>query len=185
MTRRQPQYLALLRGINVGGSNIIAKDDLRRCFESLGLGDVRTYLQSGNVLFRSGPSSIKELTGAIEDGLSRRFHYRAQAVVISHRKYKSAVQAAPPDWGADDDRKHNGLFTLAGVTPRRVLSQLPAPNQDIETVTAGNGVIFWSASCEHLSKTTMMKVASLPLYKQLTVRNHRTVLKLLALLDDG
>lgn len=185
MAKRQSQFVALLRGINVGGSNIIAKDDLRQSFEDLGYTDVRTYLQSGNVLFRSDRSSVRDLTGAIEKGLSSRFRYSARAVVISHSKYASALQAAPPTWGADDDRKHNALFTLAGITPKRALSQLPAPEPDIETVTTGPGVIFWSASTRHLGRTTMMKVAGLALYKQLTVRNHRTTLKLLELLDAG
>ncbi len=53
MAKNSPRYLALLRGVNVGGKNIIAKDDLRECFEDLGYTNVRTYIQSGNILFGS------------------------------------------------------------------------------------------------------------------------------------
>ena len=53
MAKALPKFLALLRGINVGGKNIIAKDDLRQCFEDLGFESVRTYIQSGNILFRA------------------------------------------------------------------------------------------------------------------------------------
>lgn len=53
--KKMTRYLALLRGINVGGKNIIKMADLKACFESLGFADVVTYIQSGNVLFVGHP----------------------------------------------------------------------------------------------------------------------------------
>ena len=79
----QTQYLALLRGINVGGNNIIKMADLKACFESLGLTDVVTYIQSGNVIFKSAEKDKAKLTKMIEAGLSKRFNYEARLVVIS------------------------------------------------------------------------------------------------------
>ncbi|MEM7347262.1 MAG: DUF1697 domain-containing protein, partial [Chloroflexota bacterium] len=67
------KFLALLRGINVGGRNIISKDELRQAFEALGFTNVRTYIQSGNILFRSQDSDLKQLTQAVTNHLSRRF----------------------------------------------------------------------------------------------------------------
>ena len=84
MRSDQSRFLALLRGINVGGKNVITKSELKRCFEELGFGGVRTYIQSGNILFRAGETSVKTLTRAIEKELSARFSYAAQAVVLSH-----------------------------------------------------------------------------------------------------
>lgn len=184
MAKNNARFLALLRGINVGGKNIIANNDLRQCFEDLGFRNVRTYIQSGNVLFRSETTSVKELTAAVEAGLSDRFSYEAQAVVLPHRKYKSAVAAAPDGWGTDKEQKHNALFTLSSTTPKKVLAQLVAPKSDIETVTAGPGIIFWSAAKSELTKTTMMKLAKEPVYQQMTVRNHNTVFRLLELFEE-
>lgn len=184
MTRANSRFLALLRGINVGGKNVIANDDLRKCFEDLGVTKVRTYIQSGNILFLSEKAAGKELTSLIEKGLSKRFSYEAQAVVLSYRKYKSALQAAPDNWGKDDAQKHNALFTLGGTTPKKVLSQLSQPKTDIETITAGPGVIFWSVSKKQLTKTTFMKLAKEPVYQQMTIRNHNTAFKLLELFED-
>ena len=184
MVKTPSRYLALLRGINVGGNNIIAKDDLRRCFEDLGCTNVRTYIQSGNILFRSDVASVKDLTAEVEAGLSKRFSYAAQAVILPQQKYSAAVKAAPRGWGTDDTQKHNALFTLAGITPKRVLAQLDSPQAAIETVTIGPGVIFWSVSKSHLTKTTMMKLAKERVYQQLTVRNHNTVFKLLELFGE-
>ena len=102
MPPAQSRFLALLRGINVGGRNLIPKDDLCRCFEDLGYTNVRTYIQSGNVLFRSSLRIVKSLTAEIEAGLSRTFSYEARAVVLSHREYLAALLAAPSDWGPPD-----------------------------------------------------------------------------------
>jgi uncharacterized protein (DUF1697 family) len=55
------KYLALLRGINVGGNNIIKMVDLKACFEKMGFLDVSTYIQSGNVLFSSPETSLTKL----------------------------------------------------------------------------------------------------------------------------
>ena len=183
MAKANSRFLALLRGINVGGKNVIAKDDLRRCFEDLGLTNVRTYIQSGNILFLSKTTG-KELTSLIESGLSKRFSYDAQAVVLSYRKYKSAMQAAPDQWGKDDTQKHNALFTLSGITPKKVLAQLSPPKTSIETITTGPGVIFWSVSKKQLTKTSLMKLAKEPVYQRMTIRNHNTAFKLLELFED-
>ena len=184
MTKNDSRFLALLRGINVGGKNIIAKADLRQCFEELGLTNVRTYIQSGNVLFRCDEKSVDELTATLQAGLSDRFAYKAQVVVLSQRKYKLAVAAAPNGWGTDQEQKHNAMFTLSSTTPQKVLAQLPAPKHDIELVSVGPGVIFWSVSKKHQSQTTAMKLAKEPVYQQMTVRNHNTVFKLLELFEE-
>ena len=184
MTKANSRFLALLRGINVGGKNVITKDDLRKCFEDLGLTNVRTYIQSGNILFLSEQLKGNELTAKIEEGLSKRFSYDAQAVVLSYRKYKSALHAAPKTWGKDDSQKHNALFTLNGITPKKILSQLSPPKTDIETITSGPGVVFWSVSKKQLTKTTFMKLAKEPVYQQMTIRNHNTAFKLLELFEE-
>ncbi|MCG8651857.1 MAG: DUF1697 domain-containing protein [Pirellulales bacterium] len=184
MAKQASRFLALLRGINVGGKNIIPKDDLRGCFEDLGCSNVRTYIQSGNVLFRCSETSVKKLTELVETGLSERFSYDAQAVILTHRKYKSAVAAAPQGWGTNTDQKHNAMFTLGGITPKKVLQQLATPKAEIETVTMGPGVIFWSVSKKYLTKTTLMRLAQEQVYQQMTVRNHNTVFKLLELFES-
>lgn len=184
MGKNQTRFVALLRGINVGGKNIIAKGDLIECFEDLGFQNVTTYIQSGNVLFRANTSSVKNVTAKTEKQLSGRFSYNARAVVLTQRQYASAVKAAHPNWGHQDEYKHNALFTLSDTTAKKVLSQLPDPQADIETVSTAPRVLFWSASKDNLSRTTIMKLAKSPLYKQLTVRNHNTVFKILDLFEN-
>ncbi len=178
------RYVALLRGINVGGNNIIAKDDLRRCFEDLGFARVRTYIQSGNIVFRAAQGEGEQLTARVEAGLSERFSYAARAVVLSYAEYRALLDAAPPAWGEDPAYRHNALFTLAGTTPDEVLASLPPVKDELETVAAGPGVIFWSAEKQRVTRSAFVKLPALPVYQQVTIRNHNTVRRLAALLDE-
>ena len=177
-------YLALLRGINVGGKNLIGKDDLRRCFEDLGFERVRTYIQSGNVLFRTAAADVAELNAQVEQGLSDRFAYAARSVVLSHAGYAAALAAAPPAWGEDASCRHNALFTMAGVTPEEVLAALPPAKPGIDAIAMGPGIVFWSAPKDRITRSAFMKLPSRPVYQQVTIRNHDTVRKLAALLDE-
>ncbi len=178
------RYLALLRGINVGGRNLIARDALRRCFEDLGFGNVRTYIQSGNVLFRARERRIAALASVIEQALSKRFAYEARIAVLSASKYTAALRGVPESWCKTPGCLHNALFPLAGVTPREVLAGLPAPKAGMETAAAASGVIFWSAPQKCFHQTAMAKIAAVPVYRQVTVRNHNTVFQLAALLEE-
>ena len=175
------KYLALLRGINVGGNNIISKEDLKQCFEDMGYLSVKTYIQSGNILFRTTSRSINKITKTVEGALADRFDYEARAVVISEKDYISAVDDRPKTWGESNDFKHNAMFTLKEISPQEVLDQLDKPKPTIDKVATAKGVIFWSTSKEELSKSVLMKLAKTSLYKKMTVRNHNTVFKLLDL----
>jgi uncharacterized protein (DUF1697 family) len=94
------------------------------------------------------------------------------------------LAAAPPGWGRGDDRRHNALFTLRGTRPEAVMAELP-PMSEYEEVGLGPGVIFWSGSKDRLTRTVFVsRLGSLPVYQELTVRNHNTVFKLAALLEE-
>jgi hypothetical protein len=88
------RYVALLRGINVGGKNLIKMAALRACFEELGFSDVATYIQSGNVLFRTGGKRA-ELTARIEGALAETFSYQASVVLRSKKQMQGIVAGAP------------------------------------------------------------------------------------------
>ncbi len=184
MRNDRSKFLALLRGVNVGGNNLISKEKLRQTFEDLGFSNVRTYIQSGNILFRSKTRDVKKLTKMIEKDLSHRFSYDARAVVLSIDQYKSALQAAPDDWGKNDAFRHNALFTLEEITAEAVLAKLPLLKKEIEFATAGPGVVFWSVSKQQLTRATMMKLPAAAVYRQITVRNHSSVFKLLELFEE-
>ena len=89
------KYVALLRGINVGGRNVIRMADLRSAFEAEGFRDVVTYIQSGNVIFRGTGSTPGALTIQIEEMLASAFGYQARVVLRSRRQMEAVVAGAP------------------------------------------------------------------------------------------
>lgn len=172
-------HVALLRGINVGGNNPVPMAELRVTFEDMGFTDVTTYIQSGNVLFRG--ERIDE--NAIQARLSEQFSYHGRVVVLTGTAYRKNLAAAPASWGHDDTRKHNALFTLAGMSPDDVLSQLPLLSE-FEEVATGTAALFWSAPKDKITRTMFArKLVGDPMYKELTIRNHNTTFRLAELLD--
>ena len=95
MTPLMPRYVALLRGINVGGKNLIKMTALKACFEANGFEDVATYIQSGNVVFASSETRMPGLTRRIEEMLAETFDYEATVVVRSRTQMRAVVERAP------------------------------------------------------------------------------------------
>ena len=95
------RYLALLRGINVGGKNIVKMPDLRACFDRLGLDNVTTYIQSGNVLFDCKLKNATKVSVAIEEALASEFSCASAVVVVPEAQLEKVVMQAPPSFGTD------------------------------------------------------------------------------------
>jgi len=178
------KFLALLRGINVGGKNVILKDQLRIAFEDMGFTSVRTYIQSGNILFRSVDGDIDAHTRKIESVLSERFSYNARVVVLSEEHFKSIVKEAPDGWGTDDRSRHRILFVLGNVTPGEIMGQFNLPAKEVEIFTLGPQVIYSSVSKKYMTKSILRKLPTTPSYQQVTVRNHNTVKRVNKLFDE-
>ena len=178
------RYVALLRGINVGGNNVISKEDLRACFEGLGYQSVRTYIQSGNILFQATSGTSGELCAEVEAALSRRFDYQAHAVVVSEADYSFALQQAPEEWGETDGYRHNALFVIGGATAEELLASVPPLHDEFEAATAAPGVIFWSVERDKVTRSSFTKLPTLPVYQQVTIRNHNTVRRLAELFQE-
>ena len=88
-------YIALLRGINVGGRKVILMADLKRVFENLGFPKVTTYIQSGNVIFRSEKKSELELENRINSGIKRSFHFDVKVIVKDLNEIAEIVRRNP------------------------------------------------------------------------------------------
>ena len=136
------QYVALLRGINVGGNNRIKMPELRRCFEELGLGAVATYIQSGNVLFDAARRRPADLAARIEQGLSERFSYQARIVLRSHGQLRAVVAGAPAGFGDQPDRyRYDVLFLRGRLTAAGAMEALRT-REGVDQAFAGNGVCY-------------------------------------------
>ncbi len=181
----QTQYLALLRGINVGGNNIIKMADLKACFESMGLTDVVTYIQSGNVIFKSAEKDNAKLTKKIESGLSERFNYEARLVVISYKQLKQAVEESPHGFGKQSDKfRYDVIFLKEPLTAKEAM-KIVSMKEGVDTGSAGKDVLYFSRLIARASSSHLTKIIGTPAYQYMTIRNWNTTTKLLALMEKG
>jgi uncharacterized protein (DUF1697 family) len=169
------EYVALLRGINVGGIRI-AMADLRALMSELGHGDVSTVLASGNVRFTSDSDDIAALRSELESALADRFDYDAFAFV--HRvDHVAAVTEAYPFTEADGVHAYVVFVADVDILDRLLAVEVDA---DIESVERGDGVVYWSVPQKQTLTSAFGKELGKPGYKATTTnRNLRTLRKIL------
>src|ERR1700736_3990401 len=90
-----PAIVSMLRGVNVGGHNMIKMDALRALYESLGLRDAQTYVQSGNVVFTTKLENPVLISKKIEDGIERAFGFRPNVIVRSALEMRDVIRRNP------------------------------------------------------------------------------------------
>ena len=178
-------FVALLRGINVGGKNMIKMPALKECFEAEGFENVSTYIQSGNVLFRD-TGSAATLTTRIEKMLGKTFdHYPASVVVRSHTQMRSIVEKAPTGFGADPETYlYDVVFLKPPLTASAALKQVPT-NEEVDAVFPARGALYFSRLKSRATSSRMNRIASLAIYKNMTIRNWNTTTRLLQLMDEA
>lgn len=177
------QFLALLRGINVGGKNIVKMADLADCFAEAGYVDVKTYIQSGNVLFTTDHASGSELEAALERSLEARFALPLRVVVRSHAELAATVAAAPADFGGPDHRC-DVLFLKHPVTAEEALAAFPPLAAGVDEVWPAPGAVLFRRLTAKATRSRLNKVIGTPIYQEMTIRNWNTTTKLLAMLDE-
>lgn len=180
---KDTQYVALLRGINVGGKNLIKMTALKACLEADGFRDVATYIQSGNVLFTADRSEAANLSGRLAKVLAARFAYRATVAVRSQKQLAEIVNSAPEGFGASPARyRYDVIFLLEPLTASAALKGVPQ-KEGVDEAHAGKGVLYFSRLIAKATQSRLSRVASLPIYQSMTIRNWNTTTKLLALMD--
>lgn len=127
------RYIALLRGINVGGKNIIKMADLKRMFEGMGLRQVQTYIQSGNVLFRSDEEEAA-LRKRIEHEFEKLFGFSVIFVLRTVAEIEQIISSCPFSEEAIAEAKAKAASETE--TLYVVLLLQPPPQEGIERLTA-------------------------------------------------
>ena len=178
-----PKYVALLRGINVGGKGIVKMSALKAAFEKLGYTDVATFIQSGNVLFSSAKKQ-QALAREITAMLSKKFGLDSKVVILSAADLETVVNKCPKGFGKKpDDYKYDIMFFVETVDSKKVLATLPL-QEGVDAAYPGPNLLYFSRLRSQDSKSKLPKVISMPIYKSLTIRNWNTTVRLLALLEN-
>ena len=175
-------YVALLRGINVGGNNIVPMSELKECFEALHLKNVKTFINSGNVLFETDETDQVMLRSMIEKALENHFKIVLRIVLVDSERYQRVIKNAPAWWGKDATWKHNLIFLIEPYEIQDVVKAVGMLKPEIEAMKPGDGVLYQSMSFEKFGRTTAGKLAANPIYKKMTIRNFNTASKLALLL---
>ena len=176
------EYLALLRGINVGGRNLIKMADLRACFEKNGFENVASYIQSGNVLF-SAPASGK-LVAQAEAMLSETFGYEASVVVLSHKQLRAIVEGVPKGFGTDPAGYRYDVIFLKEPLKAKDAIESVAVAPGVDEVQIGAGALYFSRLVSQAGRSRLSKIVSSPIYPSVTIRNWNTTTRLLAMLEE-
>ena len=174
------RYIALLRGINVSGKNKIPMAELKAGFEAAGFEEVKTYLNSGNVVFSSDEADTGKLADRIESLIREQFDLEIPVFVMTKSALEDILCHAPDWWGGADKAIYDNLiFMLPPTTFDDVFAEIGEPKAGMEQIQPYKNAIFWSFSRKDYRKTNWWsKIASMDIGKKLTIRTARTVRKI-------
>ena len=176
------QYVALLRGINVGGKNLIKMTDLAACFQAQGFANVRTYIQSGNVIFSADEADASRLADSIEDALSKEFHYNASLVLRSDDEMQDIVTQAPEGFGSDPATyRYDVIFLKEPLTSAEALQRVRV-KEGVDQAFAGDGVLYTSRLISKATQSHLTRIIGTPIYQSMTIRNWNTTTRLLSMM---
>ena len=174
-------FVALLRGVNVGGNNMISMSSLKKSFEKLGFSDVSTYINSGNIIFKSKEADARKLEVKIEQMLEKEYQLGSKVVLRSFSEMEKLVQGIPRNWPGDTGWRYNVIFLRHTIDTEKILAELEV-KKDIEEVIYRPGALLWSAQVSEMTRTNMIKLSSRKMYQDMTVRNLNTTRKLYELM---
>lgn len=173
------EWVALLRGVNVGGITIRSVD-LAEVFRGLGLDEVTTYLASGNVRFTAADTAKTRaaLKSRIEAGLRERFGYEAWILLVTLDELRAAIDAFPFD-AADATRQPWVLFCVDEATRDELTDAAASVASELDPVASGENVVYWNPPKGRTTDTPFAKVLAKARYKAATTnRNLRTLVKI-------
>jgi len=170
-------YVALLRGINVGGNNKIPMKELKKTFEERGLQPATTYINSGNVVFKNDIHSKEELEVLLRQAIMNDFQLDISVLIRSLTEYDLLMKQLPGHWTNDGEMKSDVLFLAAIVDGEETLGLLTI-KPGIDTAVYVPGAILWSVNRKNVTKSGLMKIVGTKLYTQMTVRNVNTTRKI-------
>lgn len=176
-------YVALLRGINVGGRNKVPMADLREALTSAGFGAVRTYIQSGNVLFESA-APRRSLEDRVEAAIEDRFGFPILVVVRAHTELRHVVEQAPAGFGEEPDRYHSDAIFLKAPLSSGGAMRVVHEREGVDRAWPGRGVLYFARESERRSQSRLSRIVGTPEYQRMTIRSWKTTSKLLDLMDQ-
>jgi len=177
------KYVALLRGINVGGKNKVPMARLKKCLEELGFSNVSTFIASGNVILDSDKPTDK-IKAKLEEALPECFKLDDEFIkvlVLTRNQLQAIIDNKPEGFGEQPEKYHSDAIFLMGIDSASAMP-LFNPREGVDKVWPGDGVIYSQRLSSQRTKSRLSKIMATPAYKSMTIRNWSTTTKLLELL---
>lgn len=177
------EYVALLRGINVGGNNKVVMSELREQIEAAGFGHVRTYINSGNLLFEA-EAPREDVAQRVEDLLASRYDFPIRLALLTAQDYLAQLDELP-DWWHGEVARRNALFYTRGLDRDLVRERIEAMELGDEAVHFGEHAVFWGKFDEKsfLKTAYHKRLLREDFYRQVTIRSGSTVEKIAAMVS--
>ncbi|CAM4046787.1 DUF1697 domain-containing protein [Saccharibacillus endophyticus] len=176
-------YIALLRGINVGGNNKIDMKTLKAVFESAGMERVKTYINSGNIVFSNDTFSQAELVPVLEAAIEARFDLRIRVLIRSLDEMQAVCDVLPESWSNGGEMKSDVFFLWDEVDEANAPSALPL-TPGVGTLLTAPRALLYSVNREDAGRSGMNKLIGSKLYAQMTVRNVNTTRQIMKLMRE-
>ena len=132
------RHIAFLRGINVSGQKLIKMEALRKAFTEAGFGDVKTYIQSGNVIFDSDETDTKKLTMILEDVIEKSFGFRTDVILRRHSDIESILNSLKISIAESGEERKYYITFLKEVNSELFTIPLFSKNKDVEVIYHNN-----------------------------------------------
>lgn len=171
--------IALLRGINVGGRHKLPMQALRSLFEDLGLDNVRTYIQSGNVVFESGEADKARLVEQIEAAIAADYGFKPAILLLTVDQLAAAMAANPFPEGQEEPKSLH-LYFAAAPPPDPDLAALQEVKQEDERFALIDAVFYLHAP-SGIGRSKLASIVEKALGVPVTARNWRSVSKIMAM----
>ena len=175
-------YVALLRGINVGGNNKISMKELKIAFEKSGMTNVKTYINSGNIIFEDAKNNPQQIVAILEKAIKKTFKLEIKVWLRDIKNIQQVVKALPATWKNDNETKCDVLFLSDEIDSKATIKELPI-RSEYDTVKYVKGAILWKIDRKNVTRSGLQKIVGTSIYKQMTIRNCNTVRKLAELMQ--
>lgn len=177
-------YVALLRGINVGGNNKVEMKKLKITFEKMGFSEVKTFINSGNVIFHTEDTDQEIIITKIEAAVKRDFGIQIKVLLRDLLGMKKLVEFIPVTWINNSEMKCDVMFLSKEIDNKSILQHL-SHDPSIEDIKYVPGAVIWRIDRNKATKSKMFKIVGTKLHQQMTVRNPNTVRKLYQLMREN
>lgn len=174
------KYIAFIRGINVSGKNKVPMGELKVNCEALGFAEVKTYLNSGNVVFSSNQDDKEIISSQLQRMIKDMFGLLIPVFVILKDELEDVLRHAPDWWGNDNKEVYDNLiFIMRPATFHEVFNEIGPPKDGLEQIEDYKEAVFWSFNRKNYQKTNWWsKTASVNISNKLTIRTAGTVRKI-------